>query len=118
MLGGALFTLFILLFESLMADPSGPVSSTMNTSVMLTVALLLPGSVGFYLAHRDAFGRISKVFTGALVAEPDGETVPNVVVVLASTGPVGLAWIVLGYDMLTARDGGITLARQNATPGD
>ncbi len=178
MVGGTLFPPLMALFVPSVAEGVGaPVLAAPNTLVMASVLLLLPGAVGLYLAHADAFGPASTAAVAALVvgllavfglaladfafdavprsgvvwpavgglvlvgavgsgvATAAGNTlahrrvggvllvisavtmvgatpavsaldasVPDALAVVLATGPAGLAWLILGYDMLTLED--------------
>lgn len=79
--------------------------------------LILVGSVGSglataagnTLAHRRAGGTLLALSAVAMVGAVPAistfaETAPDVFAVLLATGPTGLAWLILGYDMLTLED--------------
>ena len=61
------------------------------------------------LAHRRVGGGLLALSAVAMIGavpalDALGGTVPDGLAVLLATGPAGLAWLILGYDMLTLQD--------------
>lgn len=114
---GDLATGLLVLGLVLVAAAAAAESMFGETGWLAAQGLLLVGSVGAglvtartsTLSHARTGGVLLAVSVVALLGVAPamaalGLGLPNLLVVLLATGPTGLAWLVLGYDMLTLQD--------------